>query len=134
MNKIIIQVPYDREFLKAVLQEFEWDFESRIGERPPVMTGNCSESYHLPHAEGDLHSGYYLNAAACCNHCYPSSNPACLRWNEKKDFIRLECEIPVGTKPIRFFKVFYKIMKNSISDLVFTDRVEIEVKDMNEIW
>lgn len=77
----------NKSLVKALLAEFDWDFENNLNKYHPVMTGNCRQdgAYHhgVKIASGDLIKGEYNNAAYVCNHCY-CGNPARLEWDENK--------------------------------------------------
>jgi hypothetical protein len=93
--------------VEQLLSEFGWNTTNISC---PAQTGNCrfgdAEGHGVPHFIGDMVCGSYRNASAICGHCYSSTSPATLSWDNSQITLTVE-ENPnrPSTKPERFKRI-----------------------------
>ena len=121
---VTIKLPFSGELLNHLFSEFCWARED-ISLPHPETTGNCS-GHPKPRGFDNGDSGEYQNAAYYCGHCYHSSNPARITWNENT--ITVEA-CPASTKPFRALVVYRQVVQPTVG--VFMPTPVEELRDLS---
>ncbi|MDT8718260.1 hypothetical protein IAI10_16455 [Clostridium sp. 19966] len=125
----------DVNIVLYLLKEFGWDFEGYYHKYHPVLTGNCGyykededgccigEHDGCYIADGSIDgSGFYCNGADVCEHCYHSTEPARMEWDE--NYVKITASY--GSYKIQYAAECVKYITENEMESVISERVKKE--------